>query len=147
MIEASSEQADSRRRAAGDPAMSAEYEGRAFKTCGACKLVWPTWESFVFDSSVRLLGLQAVISDPDINLFVFEHECGSTVSILSKRLRHLLPEPARDAPAIRLMGSEQCNGHCLTLGDLAACDAPCSNARERELVRIVQRMKEEAGNA
>ncbi len=127
--------------------MSVESGAKAFKTCGACKLAWPTWENFVLDPSVRLLGLQAVISDPDINLIVFEHNCGSTVSILSKRLRHLLPEPAPDAPTTRLLGAERCNGHCLLLEDLAACDAPCSNARERELVRIVQRMKEPDENA
>ena len=90
---------------------------------------------------MRLLGLQAVIEYPDINLLVFEHGCGSSISILSRRLRHLLPEPGPDAPTIRLLKTEQCRGHCLVLGDLEACDAPCSNARDRELIRLVQRIK------
>ena len=43
--------------------------------------------------AVRLLGLQAVITNPDFNVLVFEHRCGSSISILTPRLRHLLPEP------------------------------------------------------
>jgi hypothetical protein len=93
---------------------------------------------------VRLLGLQAVINIPDINLVVFEHSCGSSISILSKRLRHLLPEPEPGSPAVRLLGTDQCRGHCLRLEDLERCDAPCSNARDRELILLVQRLKKEA---
>ena len=131
-------------QAAYNSSMTAERGDAPFKTCGACKLEWPTWEQFVADPAVRLLGLQAVVTNPEINLLVFEHDCGSTVSVLSKRLRHLLPEPAPDAPTTRLLGSDRCGGHCLLLEDLEACEAPCSNARERELVHIVQRMKEDA---
>jgi hypothetical protein len=123
--------------------MSVEPVPEPFKICGACKVEWPTWESFVVDPTVKMLGLQAVVTDPDINLLVFEHDCGSTVSILSKRLRHLLPDAPPDAPTTRQLGTETCRGHCLMLADLAACDAPCSNARERDLVRIVQKMKTE----
>ncbi len=124
--------------------MSGERAANPFQICGACKYVWPTWETFVLDPAVRILGLQAVVSHPEVNLLVFEHACGSSISILSSRLRHLLPEPAPGGPSVRLLGKEQCRGHCLRLEDLEACDAPCSNARERELILLVQRMKEEA---
>jgi hypothetical protein len=93
---------------------------------------------------VRLLGLQAVITNPDINLLVFEHDCGSSISILSRRLRHLLPEPEAGEPTARLLGTDQCRGHCLRLEDLEACDAPCSNARDRKLILLVQLLKKEA---
>jgi hypothetical protein len=93
---------------------------------------------------VRLLGLQSDLAHPDVNLLVFEHGCGSSISILSKRLRHLLPEPLPGGPPTRLLGTDQCRKHCLLLGDLEACDAPCSNVRDRELIRFVQRMRREA---
>ena len=112
-----------------------------FQICGSCKSEWSTWDSFVLDPAVRLLGLQAFIEQPDVNLLVFEHGCGSTVSILSRRLRHLLPEPEPGDPDVRLMGTDQCRGHCLRLEDLEACEAPCSNARDRKLIQLVQRMK------
>jgi len=112
--------------------------------CGSCRSAWPTWDRFVLDPAVRLVGLQSAIAYPDVNLLVFEHRCGSSISILSRRLRHLLPETESGDPPARLMGTDQCRGHCLRLEDLEACDAPCSNARDRELILLVQRMKKEA---
>ena len=124
--------------------MSVECVDRSFQTCESCRREWPTAESFIRDPEVRLLGLQAVITNPDVNLLVFEHKCGSSISILSRRLRHLLPEPNPGSPTVRLLGTDQCRGHCLRLGDLEACDAPCSNARDRELTLLVNRMKKDA---
>jgi len=114
-----------------------------FQVCGSCRRAWPTWEAFVVDPGVRLLGLQAAAANPDVNLLVFEHSCGSSVSVLSRRLRHLLPEPEPGAPQVRLLGTDQCRGHCLRLGDFEACDRACSNARERELIRLIGRMRKE----
>ena len=124
--------------------MTVERAAGPFQICGACKRQWPTWDRFVLDPAVRLLGLQSVIANPDVNLLVFEHGCGSSVSILTRRLRHLLPEPEPGDPPARLLGTVQCRGHCLRLGDLEACDAPCINARDRELILLVQRLKKEA---
>jgi hypothetical protein len=125
--------------------MTVERVARPFQMCGSCRRAWPTWNSFILDPAVRLLGLQAVVTNPDVNLLVFEHSCGSSISILARRLRHLLPEPEPGNTPPRLLGTEQCRGHCLRLEDLEACDAPCSNARDRELILLVQRMKKEAG--
>jgi hypothetical protein len=124
--------------------MTTECAVRPFQICGSCKDVWPAWDNFVLDPAVRLLGFQSDLIHPDVNLLVFEHACGSSISILSKRLRHLLPEPQPGDPAVRLLGTDQCRGHCLLLGDLEACDAPCSNARDRELILLVQRLRREA---
>lgn len=121
-------------------------EGAAgpFQICGSCRCTWSTWDRFVRDPAVRLVGLQSSISLPDANLLVFEHGCGSSISILSKRLRYLLPEPEPGDPPARLLGTEQCRGHCLVLGDLELCDAPCSNARDRRLILLVQQVKRAA---
>ncbi len=124
--------------------MSAEGKHGRFQACGACRRVWLTWDDFVLDPDIRLLGLQAVISHPHVNLLVFEHACGSSISILARRLRHLLPAPALGAPASRLLGTQECRGHCRRLEDIDSCDAPCSNAHDRELTRLVARMKKAA---
>ena len=124
--------------------MTVECAASPFQICGACRGAWSTWESFILDPAVRLLGLQSEIAYPDVNLLVFEHRCGSSISILSRRLRHLLPETEPGAPPVRLLGTDQCRRHCALLGDLEACDAPCSNARDRHLIMLVQRMKKEA---
>jgi hypothetical protein len=123
-----------------NPAMNVECTTGPLKICGSCRRAWPTWDSFVLDPAVRLLGLQSEISKTDINLLVFEHGCGSSISTLSRRLRHLLPEPEPGDPPALLMGTDQCRGHCLHLEDLEACDA-CSNPPDREPILLVQRMK------
>ena len=93
---------------------------------------------------MRLVGFQAVIVNPDFNVLIFEHRCGSSISILTRRLRHLLPEAERGGPTDRLLGTEECRGHCRFLNDLEACDAPCSNALDRKLILLVQSMKKAA---
>jgi hypothetical protein len=100
----------------------------------------------VLDPAVRLLGLQAMVANPDLNLLVFEHRCGSSISILTPRLRHLVPDHEDEGPAPRLMGSDQCRGHCRLLEDFASCDAPCSNARDRELILLVDELRKTAGS-
>ncbi|NJD10476.1 MAG: hypothetical protein FIB01_08605 [Gemmatimonadetes bacterium] len=110
-----------------------------FKTCGSCRQPWSTWDDFVADRELRLLGLQAIGGVPDASLLVFEHSCGSSVSVLSKRLRDLLPDhPAAGWPSLR--GSDQCPGHCIQLGDNARCELQCRNVRDRELIGLVQRL-------
>jgi hypothetical protein len=111
-----------------------------FLVCGSCRRSWQSWDEFVVDPQLRLLGLQAVISTPDANVLVFEHRCGSSVSILTRRLRHLLSDPpAEDWPSLR--GTDACPGHCLSLADLDACEMPCSNARDRDLIKLVLRIQ------
>jgi len=124
--------------------MTVESAASHFQTCGACKHAWPKWDNFVLDPAVRLLGLQAMVANPDLNVLVFEHRCGSSISVLTRRLRHLLPEPEPNEPPPLLMGTEQCRGHCRSLEDLEACDAPCTNARDRKLILLIRRLKNEA---
>lgn len=90
--------------------------------------------------------MQSVATHPQFNLLVFEHKCGSSVSILTRRLHHLLPDHEPGAPSQRLTGTELCSKHCRHIGDLEACDAPCVNARDRRLIKIIQQMRKEAGN-
>lgn len=125
--------------------MAIKGTAATFQKCGSCKRGWRTCDSFVLDPAVRLLGLQPVVTNPDYSVLVFEHRCGSSISILAPRLRHLLPEPDDGNPPARLMGTEECRGHCRLLEDLEACDAPCSSARDRRLLLHVHRMKNEAG--
>ncbi|HZT30052.1 MAG TPA: hypothetical protein VFA33_09225 [Bryobacteraceae bacterium] len=121
--------------------MGVECASGPFQVCGACKRAWPTWDGFVRDPTVRLLGLQSLAAKPDCNLLVFEHSCGSSISILARRLRHLLPEPEPDVPLPVLYGTDQCRGHCRFLEDLEACVAPCHNVRDRALILLVQCLK------
>ena len=119
------------------------HEAKPIDRCGACRHTWASWEAFVLDGGTRLLGFQGILRVPDANLLVFEHRCGSTVSVLTSRLQQLLPEDvATDRHSLR--GTIDCPGHCLSLADLEACDQPCTNARDRELIKFVQQLKRSA---
>ena len=109
----------------------------AFKICGACQSTWMDWQSFVFDPAVRLIGLQAIPGIPDANVLVFEHRCGSSVSVLTHKLRHLLGTDEGTGERSLLFGTEQCSGHCRVLEDLSSCDKPCVNTRDRRLAILI----------
>ncbi len=124
--------------------MDASPPGHPVKTCGSCGRPWSSWDDFLADPQLRLLGLQAVARVPDANLLVFEHRCGSSVSLLTTRLRHLIPEHPSDAwPSLR--GTEQCRRHCLRLEDRDACDRPCMHARDRDLLALVEDLQARRG--
>jgi hypothetical protein len=109
----------------------------SFKECGSCRQAWPDWQSFVRDPALRLLGLQAIPNLPDANVLVFEHRCGSSVSVLAHKLRHLLSDEDRAADRPLLFGTETCRGHCRIIENLATCDQPCANARDRRLALLI----------
>ena len=107
----------------------------AFKVCGSCGRLWDTWDAFVTDPEVRLLGLQSIAAVPEATLLVFEHFCGSSVSVLTRRLHHLVPDhPAAQWPSLR--GTEECPGLCLSLAERDPCDRHCRHARNREILAL-----------
>ncbi len=113
-----------------------------FRACGMCHKQWATRQDFIADPKLRLLGLQAVPHHADGNLLVFEHDCGTTVSVLAWRLRDLLPAEDRGEEGLPLLyGSEGCKGYCTRLEELSACDRSCSNARDRRLTLWVAEQK------
>lgn len=116
-----------------------------FRTCGACRRRWFDAMSFLTDPDLAIVGLQVAPHLPEANLLVFEHACGSSVSVRTARLRCLLPDPAQGESWPDRFGTEDCRELCRCLDEWAACDRPCANARDRELLRVILRIK--AGTA
>lgn len=113
----------------------------AFRTCGSCRQGWPTAAAFLGDTTITVLGLQVAEHLPDANLLIFEHGCGTSVSVRASRLRFLLPDPAEGADLPSLYGSEECQGLCRRLEEWKTCDRRCVNARDRQLLQLVLRIK------
>jgi hypothetical protein len=113
-----------------------------FQRCGSCGHEWPTFETFTLDARVRPIGVQIVPDRPDLNVLVFEHACGSSVSVRASRLRHLL---GREEPTVRpsLFGTEVCNGHCRLIENMKSCDQPCANASDRRLLLLIAAAQKE----
>lgn len=113
---------------------------RPFKTCGACKKTWNSADEFIHDKNVKVLWLQVIPGHPDANCIIFEHRgCGSTISVLTPKLRYLLPRKFEYTED--LYGTEECNEHCNTRDTMAACEKKCVNAQDRELARLLVALK------
>jgi len=111
-----------------------------FSRCGACGRRWLTAGAFLDDAGVRVVGLQVAGHVPDLNLLVFEHACGSSVSVFTSRLRSLCSQAA-DTAAVDMFQGEKCKELCLRLDEWRPCDNPCINAADRRLLQVVLERK------
>jgi hypothetical protein len=125
---------------------TAEPRSGPFRACGACHRDWPTAAAFLGDPSLAVIGLQVVEHLPEANLIVFEHACGSSVSVRASRLRFLLPDPEEGSDFPSLYGAEECQGLCRWIDEWRVCDRRCANARDRQLLQLVLRIKEGSGD-
>ncbi len=109
--------------------------------CGSCGRQWDHWRDFILDPDLRPIGFQMIPAVQDVNLLIFEHRCGSSISVLIRRLRHFFSNggPPADLPA--LFGTNLCSGHCRFLENLEGCDRECVNARDRHLILALLQMK------
>jgi hypothetical protein len=125
---------------------SKEIRKHAFKTCRSCRIQWADWQQFLYDPAVSVLGLQAITSVPDSNLLMFEHRCGSTISVPARLLRPLFPEPEAKTELSLRFEKDGCEGHCRSIEDLATCRQPCINARDRRLLLRLLEIKRQPKN-
>jgi len=92
---------------------------------------------FLDDPALLLVGLQVAPHRPESNLVVFEHRCGSSVSVLTHRLRAVLPEAEAGAGSPDRYGTDECRGLCRQLDEWSACDRACVNAGDRRLLQAI----------
>ncbi len=118
----------------------------AFRSCGSCGRRWATLQELLDDSDLTLIGLQVAEHRPESNLIVFEHACGTSVSVLTERLRALDPDAAARADLPDRYGTDACRQLCQQLDEWSVCDRPCVNARDRRLLQAVIRHKARPGS-
>jgi hypothetical protein len=121
--------------------MAAERATGTFRVCGSCRRRWASGDEFLDDPELRVIGLQVAGHLPEVNLIIFQHACGSSVSVLTSRLRFLRPDSEQKPGARDLFGTDKCRDFCLDLEDWTTCDRPCINAPDRELLVAVIRRK------
>jgi hypothetical protein len=98
----------------------------------------------VLDPDLRLLGLQVVPSKADANVIVFDHCCGTSISLLARRVRFLMPDVDDAALPPVQVGLDECRRRCQQLEDFLACERPCPKARDRRIVQAIVRLRQGA---
>jgi hypothetical protein len=108
-----------------------------FRVCRVCGHSWNSWQDFISDPQVSLVGLQSVPWLPEASVLVFNHDRCGGMSVRTSVVRELLGEPDGSEHE-----TEPCQGCFRDLGDLARCEVPCVVAADRRLTLRVLRSSE-----
>ncbi|MBU0909257.1 MAG: hypothetical protein KKA54_05745 [Proteobacteria bacterium] len=106
-----------------------------FKQCPACRTTWFDYTDFLADPCLQLIGYQALFENLTKGLFLFNHSCGTTMSITVEALQHLYSGPVYTE---RVIGSKKCPGLCLVKKETGPCPAECDCAYVRSIMQIVK---------
>ncbi len=109
-----------------------------FKECSRCNAKWSSREEFLADTGISMVGYQPHFEDLQAGLFLFNHSCGTTLSlpvVLFKDLHKgkIFEESKR--------GSADCPGYCLNKFNLRPCPAECECAYVREIIQIIAKRR------
>jgi hypothetical protein len=109
--------------------------GVPFKICPLCDYVWPTRDSLLSDSNLKLVGYQADFEDLQAGVFLFNHSCKGTMAIRVGDFSSLY-----DSIILvdRATGSDECREYCVCEDELRPCPAICACAHVRELMEIIR---------
>lgn len=110
--------------------------GKIFKQCSGCNKKWANREEMLTDPEICLIGYQAHFEDLALGLFLFNHSCKSTFSVLAGEFADMYKGPVFDK---RLTGSESCPGYCLHEESLDPCSLECECAYVREIVQLLKK--------
>ena len=126
-----------------EDASASESAEIQFKTCPCCGASWPTRESFLADSYLRVDGYQSDFELLEEGLFFFTHctDCYSTMSVPAREFADLYTGPRYTE---RKTLTSECPRYCIDKEQLARCDAYCECAFVREVLHIVKNRLDEA---
>ena len=105
-----------------------------FKICSTCQSSWDNRDSFIDDRNLKFLGYQACLEDLDKGLFLFNHNCGSTIAVTINLFYDLYSGPIWQEP---LMNSEICPGYCLIEKEHRTCPNKCNCAHIRKVMHLL----------
>ena len=115
--------------------MNTALDRVSFKKCSVCKKVWITRDDFLYDTEVSIVGYQVHFDELTEGLFLFNHSCGSTISLTAGAFRDLYDGPMFQT---RMTGSDDCPGYCLTNSELRPCPVKCECAYVREIIQLIK---------
>jgi len=106
-----------------------------FKKCSKCHWNWISRDIFLEDPNLKIIGYQTNFLNLELGAFLFNHSCGTTMSILAKDFVDLYHGPVYRERAV---GSETCPGFCLRKEELRPCEVNCECAYLRKVATVIQ---------
>ena len=110
-----------------------------FKKCPKCNFSWNKRENFLSDENVYIIGYEASDGGLVDGLFLFNHDCSTTLALKVEKFKDLYDGPIFKE---RLTGSDDCSGYCLYKSNLEPCPAKCECAYVREIIQILRKSSE-----
>ena len=114
--------------------MHREY-ALVFKICPSCDFVWNSREIFLADLSLKLIGYQVNFEELTSGVFLFNHDCGTTLAIGADQFEDFYNDPIFER---RLTGDKSCPHYCLNRTVLRPCPEKCECAFVHEILQIVK---------
>lgn len=111
-----------------------------FKTCPNCEQKWPDRSSFLSDKTLKLVGYQVHFEELTLGLFLFNHDCKSTIAVKAEAFTDLYEDRVFSE---KKTGSDDCPGYCLEPSILSACKVECECAYIRECMQIIKNWQDE----
>jgi hypothetical protein len=105
-----------------------------FKICKVCTGEWHSRDQFINDPLIVVIGYQPNFVKPVQGLFLFNHNCGATLSISVAAFADLYDGPIYQQSK---KGSEECSGFCLHRSEMRPCPASCECAYVREILALL----------
>jgi len=117
-----------------------------FKTCPHCGTEWPRRDDLLQDPEVRVFGYQLHPVEPLKGFYLFQHGRPGCDTSFAIQTEHFLDLASPSAHECMIFGEKDCEGHCLVVENLGACDAPCRGAAFREVLGIIADLLARARN-
>lgn len=117
-------------------AITTAHVSPIFKSCTNCVTRWKSIDAFIQDPSIELVGYMPTFDDLVSGLFLFNHNCGTTLALKVGQFEHLYEGPVYRE---NKHGGSECPGYCQNKTDFSPCPEKCSCAFVRDTMQAIKR--------
>lgn len=108
-----------------------------FKKCLNCDHTWESLPAFIGDKSIQFIGYQAYFDQARSGLFLFNHNCDTTLAIKLTEFEELVY--GKICVTHFVPRSYGCPGHCADTSNLDGCqNSNCKGRSIRDLIQLVK---------
>lgn len=105
-----------------------------FKQCNTCGEQWKTRDAFLSDNDIEVIGYQVFFQNLRLGLFLFNHSCGTTMSVEAEKLLDLYTGPVYTE---RKNDGRKCPGRCLNENIMSPCSDECRCAFISQIMQTI----------